>query len=95
MNWESYKINLGEIKEGNKVKFSVKALRPLEISRILSGCGCTKVKYKEGQIEGIYKAKSVPMYRRQDGFYISSVPIKILYEDGSEDSLYVRSKIII
>lgn len=96
MNWKTNFIDLGEVLENSKHKVEYNSLEELEVSSIVTGCGCSKAKYDKDEktLTVTYRPGRVNNYLRKIGFAANSVNIKVKYKNGEIDTLRLVSKIV-
>lgn len=96
MNWKTNFVDLGEILESSSYKVNYESLKELDISSIVTGCGCSKAKYDKDKkiLSVVYKPGRVNNYMRKRGFFANAVNIKVKYKNGEQDTLRLVSKVV-
>lgn len=95
-NWDKKYIDLGTVKVGSKNVFVFSATKNLDISRIGTSCGCSSAKYnsKDKTLTVTFKPNAIPIHLMYVGFYVTSKTIKVKFEDGTQDILSFKAKVI-
>lgn len=95
--WIQKEINLGEVKSRTKVPVRFTANEVLNIKNIIASCGCTTPEYKKGGTKEVYvvfNSGDVPKHLEAVGYYTTTKTLTVFYEDGSDDILSFKAKII-
>lgn len=97
MNWKSYTIDLGTIKQNSKHTLVYESTKPLDIYKISPGCTqCTKINgYSDNKLTAVYKVSNIPIQLRNNPEYQNVRKIIVVtYQDGSKDILSFTAKVI-
>lgn len=97
MNWKELNIELGVLKEKQKIIFSFVAVKELEILKIKPGCAsCTKVKKMQGRVLPIiFTAEKIPVHLKQQGYQKIKKQVIVTYKDGSKEVLSFTATVIL
>jgi len=95
MIWKNKHINIGEVKVGKKKMITFNGLENLpEIRSMTSTCGCSAPKIEGNNIVVIFVAPSIPLNKITIGYDNIIKQVKIIYRDGTQDTLSFSAKII-
>lgn len=90
--WKNKNLNIGILRENEKISFTYFSKEPVEIERISPGCGgCTNITgYDNNKIDVEFKADEIPIHFLQQNLFQQNVRknITVYYKNGESETLY-------
>ena len=87
-------VDLGEVHVGKKVVIIyTREEEKDDIELVVASCGCSKPEVKGNKIEVVYTPQPIPQHLKNQGFYLSTKVITIMYKDGSKETLKFTGKV--
>jgi len=92
MEWKNRVIDLGIVKQTNKVIIEFEATSIISnVGKVSTSCGCTKAVIKDSKVVVTYKPGSIPIHLKEMTTFKNII---IYYKDGSQDILTFNAKVI-
>lgn len=95
-NWNKNKVELGEVKEGKDVTFTLKQIEPKGIEIIKPSCSCIKFKYNEktGVLTCTMSVGNIPFHLRGNDGVVIIKTLLTTYDDDTVDVVEIVGKIV-
>lgn len=94
---ENQSKNIGKIQEHTKVKvtFNLGFELTSEIYSMEPSCGCSTPKIQNDKVVVKFNSQSVPVHLRHQGYYTKTANVKIRYNNGKTQMIYITAKVVI
>ena len=88
-------VDLGQLKVGQttKIVFQSEDSAP-PVRSVTASCGCSKPVHKDGVITVTYRPQPIPAHLKEQGSYIATKFITVLYKGREQERLSFKAKVV-